>query len=393
MEMMNARPQTRLAFIDNLRWVVIAMVVLIHACVTYSGIGSWYYHEPAPLDMVSKLVFFFYESFSQAFFMGILFLVAGTFVPAAYDRKGFGRFVVDRLIRLGAPTLIYMLVLDPVTRLIMERAQGGSITFSMLAAEYAAALRNGAFLSRSGPLWFALALLVFSILYALFRAAVSRLITRAVPVSSRTASPRAIHMAAAALVALLGLGSFLIRLWQPIGTSVLNMQLCFFPQYIALFIIGLWAGRSGFLRTVPKSVGAAWMRLAFAVGIPAWLLLLGLGGVLSGNTAVIMGGPHWQAAGYALWEGFFCVAISLGLVTLFREKADTGTPLNGLLSRSSFGIYALHAPILVAITLAMRALLMYPLAKALLAAGIAFAASLLAAVIVRRIPGLGRLFA
>src|SRR5512135_1174282 len=67
-----AHPATtaRMAFVDNIRWTVIAMVVLVHAAVTYSGLGSWYYKEPASLDIVSQLVFFVYEMFSQAFFMG-----------------------------------------------------------------------------------------------------------------------------------------------------------------------------------------------------------------------------------------------------------------------------------------------------------------------------------
>ncbi len=61
MEMTAAKP--RLAWIDNLRWLVIVMVVLIHVCATYSGIGSWYYHEEAQLDGPSLAVFFAYESF------------------------------------------------------------------------------------------------------------------------------------------------------------------------------------------------------------------------------------------------------------------------------------------------------------------------------------------
>ena len=83
----------RLAYIDNLRWTVIAMVVLMHACVTYSGMGSWFYVERTTQDIASTLVFGIYQSFAQAFFMGLLFFLAGTLVPAAYDRKGFLRFV------------------------------------------------------------------------------------------------------------------------------------------------------------------------------------------------------------------------------------------------------------------------------------------------------------
>ena len=99
---------------DHLRWGGVALVVTVHAAVTYSGIGGWYYHEPATLDTTSLVVFLAYELHLQAFFMGLLFLVAGYFVPGGYDRKGPRRFWRDRLMRLGAPTAFYALVIEPV---------------------------------------------------------------------------------------------------------------------------------------------------------------------------------------------------------------------------------------------------------------------------------------
>ena len=35
----------RLLYIDNLRWSAISMVVVMHAAVTYSPFGSWYYRD------------------------------------------------------------------------------------------------------------------------------------------------------------------------------------------------------------------------------------------------------------------------------------------------------------------------------------------------------------
>ena len=58
-----ARP--RLAYIDNLRWLMIVLVVLVHVCVTYSGLGSWYYKEEQTLDVASTLVFFAFEIFTH----------------------------------------------------------------------------------------------------------------------------------------------------------------------------------------------------------------------------------------------------------------------------------------------------------------------------------------
>ena len=160
----------RLAYIDNIRWTVIAMVVLVHACVTYSGLGSWYYKEPAVLDLGAKLVFWMYSIFSQAFFMGLLFFVAATFMPASYDRKGFARFVGERAFRLGIPPLVFMLV--PGSAYHALRGISGretSLPWTGRLGTYPGYLASGAFLNASGPLWFAVALLVFSLAYAIVR--------------------------------------------------------------------------------------------------------------------------------------------------------------------------------------------------------------------------------
>ena len=384
----------RMAFVDNIRWMVIAMVVLVHACVTYSGLGSWYYHENVALDVASKLVFYAYEIFSQGFFMGILFFIAAAFIPGAYDRKGFRKFITDRLVRLGLPTLVFMLVLHPLTMYILA-ANGAALLGSRgFWAWYGSLLTSGRFLSESGPLWFAFALLAFSILYAVGRWVVDKLRTPTTDnVAVRPVTTKAVHLAAVLLMLVIALGSFFVRLVQPIGTSWLNMQLCFFPQYIVLFGAGLWAGRIGLLQSLPRAAGKVWLRLAFALGVPGWFLLMGLGGAISGSETVFAGGWHWQAAAFAAWEGFFSVSISLGLITLFREKGNARTPVTGLLADTCFGIYVFHTPVLVAASMAIQALALYPLAKALLAGVAAWVVTLAVAWLVRRIPFIGRIFA
>jgi glucans biosynthesis protein C len=384
----------RLAFVDNIRWTVIAMVVLVHACCTYSGLGSWYYHEKASLDVAAKLVFYVYEIFSQAFFMGLLFFVAAAFTPGAYDRKGFGRFVLDRFVRLGIPSLVYMLILHPVTVFINEAGTGHGKGLSEMAGWYGRFVASGTFLRESGPLWFAVALLAFSLVYAVIRRGMETVRTRRLAVRAPSVvTNRAVHGAAILLIVVIALGSFFIRLVQPVGTNWMNMQLCFFPQYVVLFAVGIWAGRKGLLSSLPRQAGRVWLWLAFAIGVPGWFLLMGLGGALSGNEVAYAGGWTAQAAGYAVWEAFFCVAISIGLVTLYRERANARTRVSGLLSDTSFGIYVFHAPILVGASVLLQAVVIYPLAKALIVAAAAWAVSLGVAWLVRKIPGIGRLFA
>jgi surface polysaccharide O-acyltransferase-like enzyme len=239
-------------------------------------------------------------------------------------------------------------------------------------------------------------LLIFSVVYALVRLVGSLVRGKSgalKPKPEVSLTPKALHVAAAVIMTVIAAGSFFVRLVQPVGTSVYKMQLCFFPSYIVLFVVGLWAGRRGLLMKLPRQAGMMWLRLAFIIGVPVWLLLLGLGGALSGSEQAFVGGMHWQAAGYAAWEAFFCVSISIGLLTLYRERAHMRNRGTGLLADTSFGIYTFHAPILVGVSVLLRAFALYPLAKAVLVAAIAFALSLGFTWAVRKVPGLRKIFA
>ena len=104
----------RLYYIDNLRLLVIVSVVVIHISVTYSGQGSWFYIEGAALGPAEAIGFNFFESVIQSFVMGLLFLIAGYFVPGAYDRKGSQKFLHGRALRLGVPAFLYLFIINPL---------------------------------------------------------------------------------------------------------------------------------------------------------------------------------------------------------------------------------------------------------------------------------------
>ena len=96
--------------------------------------------------------------------MGFFFLLAGYFTPASLERKGYGRFIGDRFLRLGMPLLAFGLILGPLTAAIVTSAQGDGFwpTFADL-------WQRKQFIN--GPLWFAQALLIFSLGYCVWRAA------------------------------------------------------------------------------------------------------------------------------------------------------------------------------------------------------------------------------
>jgi peptidoglycan/LPS O-acetylase OafA/YrhL len=375
--------RTRLEFIDNLRWVMIVLVVSMHAAVTYSHLGGWYFMEDPKPGTAVMSVFATYQIFLQAFFMGLLFLLAGYFAPPALDRKGAAAFVRDRAIRLGVPSLFYMLVVQPFTVywLLQRFAQP---TWPSLAHAYWPYLRSGRFLGGSGPMWFAVALLGFSVVYALLGKLVQR-----VPLNNFEAPLPGNHdVLAVALV--IGFCSFLVRLVQPMGTNILNMQLCFFSQYVLLFGIGICARRRNWLMRIPYSFGMRWLMLALSVGSVSWLTLL-FALLKTQSVEKLGGGLTWQSAAFSFWEAFFCVGVCLGLIVLFREKLNHQGRLQRWLSDNSFAVYLFHPPLLIAVTLLLRGLDAPKLVKFICATSLGVVVTYLASSLVfRRVPFLRR---
>jgi fucose 4-O-acetylase-like acetyltransferase len=361
---------------------MIVLVVSMHAAVTYSHLGSWYFREDPKPGLVMTGVFATYQVCLQAFFMGLLFLIAGYFVPGAFDRKGFWRFLRDRAVRLGVPSLLFMLLIQPFT--IFWLLPGAVHSRGALVRACWGYLSSGRFLGGSGPMWFTVALLVFCLAYG---------IVRAVGGGSPTTKPDApvpVDAQVIGLALLIGLCTFLVRIVQPMGTSILNMQLCYFSQYILLFMVGIQAWRRNWLLRIPYAFGMRWFTLSLTLGSVIWATLVVA--ILKTHTeSKLSGGVTWQSAAFSFWESFFCVGICLGLLVLFRENWNRQGPVTRWLSDNCFAVYLFHTPILIAITLGMRRLAEPKPAKFLIATVLAVTATYLASSLVfRRIPVLKR---
>jgi len=372
--------ENRLFFIDNIKWIMIILVVLIHTSVTYSGIGGWYYIENKSVDTVSKIIFAMFNTFTQAYFMGFLFLIAGYFIPGAYDKKGPSRFIKDRLFRLGVPVLIYILIINPFIEYFINKPVQAFILY------YIRYIKSFRLLGNTGPLWFALALLIFSILYAVLRV----IFNQSIKTKEDKRFPN--HFSIVILIILISSLTFVVRIFQPIGVQVLNMQLCFFSQYIILFIIGILAYRKKWLTNLPYSFGVFWLKVGLGIGLILWLLIMMLGGPLNGEEYVVMGGLYWQSAAYALWEQLFCIGVCFGLIVIFKDKFNYQSRLTKFLSQNAFGVYVFHAPILITISLLLKNIYLQPLIKFTLVASIVIPISFIISSFIRMVPIFRKIF-
>ncbi len=392
----------RLSFIDNLRILLIVLVAMVHLSISYGGAGSWYYKE-GQADQLSSIILSWHNGVVQAFSMGLFFMLAGYFTPGPYERKGPRLFIKDRLLRLGVPMLCYDFVIGPLVAypLIKAGAWQRSGSYLDYLARYYSRFHIG-----TGPLWFAEALLIFAIGYALWRC-VAGAGLRAPVRDTLQCCPGQPHGVAptgtdgnlpggwtiAAFAVALGAVSFIVRIWLPIGWSFgpLNLQFPFFPQYICLFIVGIMAYRRNWLVRIPDAAGKFWLCAAVVLVLIVFPALFVAGGATGGDFAAFVGGLHWQCLAYALWEQVTGVAIIIGLLALFAKRFNHQGKVAQAASASAYTAYIIHGPVIILVALAIRNITLYPLLKFVLAVVISAPLCFALANVIRKLPAARRI--
>ena len=246
---------TRLLFIDNLRVLLICMVVVQHLAVTYGATGFWYYRDPAT-DQFTAAFLTIWDGVGQAAGMGFFFLISASFTPGSYDRKGAGPFLRDRLIRLGIPLLLYDLLLDP---LVVYLASGLPGSYWSFYGGYLLQVRGV-----TGPVWFIAVLFLFMLLYAALRTlARSRPLVDGKP-GGLPGSP-----AIAGFILALGLASFVVRIWWPVSLvfQPLNLSVGYLPQYLSFYILGLVVARRNWFFALTPRMGKDWSLAALLASL------------------------------------------------------------------------------------------------------------------------------
>jgi glucans biosynthesis protein C len=115
----------RLVWVDNLKVAVIAGVVVVHVAMAYLIDADWYYTERTTSELWGALVGL-PGLLGGVFALGPLFLLGGVFAAASLAGKGPARFVQGRLLRLGVPLLLYVVILNPLANYLGDLAQACS---------------------------------------------------------------------------------------------------------------------------------------------------------------------------------------------------------------------------------------------------------------------------
>jgi glucans biosynthesis protein C len=372
-----ATSSSRLFFADHLRAALTILVVLHHLAVIYGANAAFYYLEPPYNDPLAFLLLLVFVLVNQAYFMGFFFLISGYFTPGSFDHKGAGSFLKDRLLRLGIPLVVFILVLSPIASIGIYQMPAAltGITTPFTWQQYPR-------LMGVGPLWFVEMLLIFVLGYVAWR----WLARKQTQHWEREVRPPS-YLAVGLFVLVLALASYLMRIVVPLGMSIPVFDfpsLAYLPQYLSFFILGIIAFRRDWFRTIPGSMG----KVGLVTALAATILLFPL--AVSGG-ADFVGKGHWQSAVYALWDSIFSVGMCLGLIAFFRRFFNRQTRLGRFLSRNAFTVYIIHIPVIVLLALALRGLHPEQLLKFGLVALIGVPLCFVVAFLVRKIPFASRI--
>jgi surface polysaccharide O-acyltransferase-like enzyme len=367
----------RFAYLDNLRSFVIILVIAQHAAVTYSDIGGWYYKEGLQenLNIFELIVFAILQSFTQAWFMGILFFISAFLATKSLNKRGAKTFIKERLFRLGIPLLFYMFIIAPFINFIILR-NDSIITWSYIKNSYFNYLSSFTWIGSTGPLWFVEVLLVFCIIYALVR--------HFYPTRKSNNANFFIFRNMMCIIILTTIIAFLIRLWFPVGTGILNLQFGFFSSYIMLFILGIITGERKIFDSISAGENIKWVKAVLIIGVPLWSVIMIFGGPLEGKM-FIYGGMNWQSFAYALWESFVAIGFSVGLIAVFKKYIDIDNKFTKLLAENAFGLYVFHAPFLIVISLILKWWIISPLIKCVVLMLCTFTICFVFSILIRKI--------
>ena len=335
-----ARP--RLAYLDRLKVGLIAGIIAAHAFNSYSDFGSWAYQpvREVSLSSASEAFFAVVVSIGALFLMGLFFLISGLLTPPAFERKGVRRFVVDRLLRLGVPFVIFTLLLWPLTIYAIREPflHRGSYWWWFIHADG---------FPDNGPLWFVGVLLIYSLGYAGWRA------WR--PDDPEEGEERRVPLRARGLVGLgacIAVATFLVRLEFPANSAqVVNLHLWEWPQCLGMFALGVVAARRGWLMPVSDGLrrGCGVAALIAVVLLPVLILTsepLGL------DEEVYFGGFGWPAAATAVVEGALTVGACVWVLGFAQRRLDR--PGRPALARSAYTAFLVQGPVLIGLALALR---------------------------------------
>ena len=226
-------------------------------------------------------------------------------------------------------------------------------------------------------MWFVEVLLVYSLAYAAWRFWRG---TRAVAEDRRpAAAPRAplSGRTLAAVAAAVSAGTVLVRLVFPLlSGQVGQSHLWQWPQFVAMFGLGIVAAQRGGLAPVPDRIRRG-CGYACLFGVLAFLVLAGTMVLIDVDPEVWFGERlHWAPMTLAAIEGPLAIGFGVWMLGVAQRRLNRPPGPFGLaMTRSAYAAFILQGVVLIGLMIALRSVGFSAEVKALVVAALGVALS------------------
>ncbi|KAF2093931.1 hypothetical protein NA57DRAFT_80936 [Rhizodiscina lignyota] len=327
----------RLHYLSNLRTYLTVVVIYHHTAIPYGGDGSWGYKLPKSTSNPALTAF---NALNQTYFMAGFFFLSGFFSHRSATRKSSTAFIKDKVLRLGLPTFLYALVVEPIQTMILQVVISRTPQRS-IADIWIQHFKN--IRGVQGPVWYCALLLIFDIIYALLFAR---------QFTNRSSPPEALSRSwLLSLVATIAYASFLLRIPFPVSEkgvlNPLNLRVGYVTQYIGYYALGHIVGSRG-----TPDVGMGELRPP-GLALRLWAVTIAtsvLSGFFHGNEGDASdrarGGLNVMAVCYAILNETVGYLILTGLVGGFRRWSFT-TKSWGFVPRYAYAAFLVHVPTVI----------------------------------------------
>ena len=334
----------RLHHLDAVRAGALLLGIVLHSLLPFEPGGMWLFTDSRSAEWTSETVFTIH-----LFRMVLFMTLAGYFARMVLHRRGAGAFLRDRAKRILLPVVVFApIMVVMVIATVIAGVALGLIPEPAGAAPEQATGQDPGLLAVLNPsdLWFLLVLMEAIVITVAVRAVLLRVLgidrtdAWAEGIGAALASPAGLLLAAVPYaLGLLVQGVAMFGIIQP---ETIRPELAPTLTYLGAFLVGwfLHAPEGGMRRATS---GWAWMLpaaivLTIAAFLTGWFALDAGSGMLVIAAAV---------QGLASWAWVFA------LIGLAGKLFSGGSPAVRYTADSSYWIYILHLPLVMAVGIAL----------------------------------------
>lgn len=338
--------KNRMLYLDNLKIVLIFLVILHHVGQGYGPTGGWWFYTASQPDKLEWMGRFF--CVNASFFMGLFFMISGYFFAPSFDKKGFKKYTIDKLIRYGIPLFFAYWILMPVVFYFNYElySDNPSIPFFTFFKQIYLGIGQQPDWFKPiltwpesdlgfGHLWFVENLLVYAIIYALLR-----VIFKKTPFANRFNMN--VYLFTGIYIVVVIASTVLVRDYYQVGDfknifGFLMIEVAHWPIYLGLLISGIVAYQTDLFQKFPSKYGKILLTIglimAAKVYFPSYL-----------PDIINFSGQYFE-----IFETILGFSLSFGLIVLFRDRINFSNKLLNIMSENAYAAYIFHYPIVIAI--------------------------------------------